>query len=173
MPTIAVRLSDAERIELDDRAQGDISKYVRNALFGEAENAVEVERRLSELIEEQAVLRSMISTLADSVKNLSVELAKNAAPAPALAGTNEAGARLEGMTLELLLLLRGRGSRTELNGIQSEVKRQGLPVWEDSTPPSSFMASNTTMRKAQTEVERQDPPGSEGRSQGGFLKKWL
>src|SRR5258708_1027965 len=101
MPTIAVRLSDAERIELDNRAQGDISKYVRNALFGDTERSQRLEIRMDELLETQTVLLSMFRTLAAEVREM------KAAPAPELTPA-QGNSRLEGMTLELLLLLRGK-----------------------------------------------------------------
>jgi hypothetical protein len=130
MPTIAVRLSDAERIELDNRAQGDISKYVRNALFGDAERSQRLETRMDELLETQTVLLSMFRTLATEVRE------PKAAPA-------QDNPRLEGMALELLLLLRGKvASRTELNAIQGEVERQGLPVWEDQLQDRFGMRAN-------------------------------
>lgn len=166
MPSITVRISDSEKIQLDHLARGDTSKYVRDVLFGEtrcrAESLEWLENRVGDLLE-------TVKALAAEVREL------KAAPPPQqqpIAAPAQDNSRLEGMTLELLLLLRGNASLTDRKRIHATIESQGLPVWEDSTPPSSFMASNTTERRPQAAVERRDPPGREERSQGGFLKKW-
>ena len=158
MPTIAVRLSNAERIELDDRAQGDISKYVRNALFGEGPRADDVLGKLALLSEDLSVLNAKIERLE--------------AREPGQVVPSEADAQLKGMLLEVLLMLRGRLSPTERNAVHGTIESEGLPVWESSTPASSFMASNTTSRKAQSEVEKQDLSDSESQDRGRIFKKW-
>jgi hypothetical protein len=174
MPSIAVRISDSERRALDNLARGDISKYVRSALFGDARRDAQslqwLENRVNDLFEGQTLLLALVRALDGEVSELRESLAPQ--PQPVVAPVQD-NSRLEGMTLELLLLLRGRAARMDLDRVHAEVERQGLPVWEGSTPPSSFMASNTTERQPQAAVERQDPPGREERSLGSRVKSWL
>lgn len=178
MPSIAVRISDSERIMLDNLAGGDISKYVRNVIFGNGrrqaesinwlENQVDgLRNRVENLLQNQADLLDTVMALAADVRELKAAPGAQHQPVSAPAQDNS---RLEGMTLELLLLLRGNVSLTDRRRIHATVESQGLPVWEDSAPPSSFMASSTTERRAQAEVQEQ--PAREERSQGGFLRKW-
>lgn len=178
MPSIAVRISDSERVILDNLAGGDISKYVRNVIFGNGrrqaesinwlENQVDgLRHRVDNLLQNQADLLDTVRELADEVRELKAALPPQSQPIAAPAQDNS---RIEGMTLELLLLLRGNVSLTDRKRIHATVEREGLPVWEDSAPPSSFMASNTTERRPQVEV--QEPPARDERSQGGFLKRW-
>ncbi len=169
MPSIAVRLSEAERSELDYLAQGDISKYVRNALFGDAKcNAKSVEsiqwlgNRMEELLEDQAVLQALVRALADEVREL------KAAPLPQpVAATVQGISRLEGMTLELLLLLRGSVSLTDRRRIHATIDQEGLPVWEESEPPPIV----TTERRTTPVVQREGEPVRE-RKEGSWLGDW-
>lgn len=166
MPSIAVRLSEAERSELDYLAQGDISKYVRNALFGDAEHNAEsiqlLGSRMVELLEDQAVLRALVRALADEVRELKV-----APPSHSVAAPVQDVSRLEGMTLELLLLLRGSVSLTDRRRIHATIDQEGLPVWGDSDPPPVIK----TERRTQAAVEMQDESVG-ARKQGNWLGDW-
>lgn len=169
MPSIAVRLSEAERSELDYLAQGDISKYVRNALFGDAKHNAEsaesiqlLGSRMEELLEDQAVLRALIRALADEVREL-----KAAPPPHSVAAPVQDVSRLEGMTLELLLLLRGSVSLTDRRRIHATIDQEGLPVWGDSDQPPVIK----TERRTQAAVGMQDESVRE-RKQGNWLGDW-
>lgn len=170
MPSIAVRISDTERTELDNLARGDISKYVRNVLFGDAKRFAEsinwLENRVEDLLENQAVLLETVRALVAEVRELKTAPPPQPQPIAAPAQDNS---RLEGMTLELLLLLRRNVLPVDRQGIQATVESEGLPVWESSRPPSSFMPE----QRPPSAVERQDPPARENRNQGGRLRKWL
>lgn len=115
---IRVRCTRAERIELEERAEGDISKYVRRLLFAEEGQALSnIERRLDELVEAVQSGASRAPREGEEVRER--------------AGSAQADTETSGMLLELLLLLRMSASRTNMQAAQAEVERQGLPVFED------------------------------------------
>jgi hypothetical protein len=151
---IRFRCTLAERLELEDRAKGDISKYIRRMLFEEQAQALSnIERKLDGLYEEVSVPSHSAPPKAEEVRDQGQPV--------------EFDTATQGMLLELLLRARGMDMRSA----QAQVERQGLPVWEDPTPLSSFATSNSTVRKAQPEVKRHDPPGKEGRGLGSLFKK--
>jgi hypothetical protein len=165
-----VRCTLAERAELEVKSGGNISEYARATLFeGQSQAMLDLQARVEELLQDQAVLRTLVRELAGEVRELRATPTTQPQPIAAPAQDNS---RLEGMTLELLLLLRGRASNTERQQIHATVESEGLSVWESSRPPSSSMASNTTERRPQAAVEKQDSPAREDRSQGGLFKKW-
>lgn len=174
MPSIAVRISDSEKIQLDYLARGDISKYIRSVAFGEAKCRAEsigwLESRVEDLLENHAALLDTVGALAAEVHELKAAPIPQPQPITAPAQDNS---RLEGMTLELLLLLRRNVSLTDRRGIQATVESQGLPVWEDSAQPSSFMAARMAEQRPQPTVEKQDPPAKEEQSLGTRVKSWL
>lgn len=143
-----IRCTVAERAELEVRSGGDISKYVRAVLFeGQSDELLEVGARLSELIETVQVLGNRQARTTEEIREaLAIARAGAKAEPEAPTAMGAADPVTQGMLLELLLLLRGTRSRTDLDRAQAEVERQELPVWEGSIPPSSFMASNTTKR---------------------------
>ncbi|QBQ96885.1 hypothetical protein [Paraburkholderia pallida] len=161
-----VRCTVAERAELEVRSGGDISKYVRAVLFdGQSDGMLNLQARVEELIETVHVLGNRQAQTGEEIRET---LAKPETPTAAGAGDPVA----QGMLLELLLLQRGARSRTDLNRAQAEVERQKLPVWENSTRPSSFTDTNATERRQQAEAERQHPPARDERKQGGWLGDW-
>jgi hypothetical protein len=177
MPSIAVRISDYELTKLKHFSEDNVSKYVRDAIAAfidakcRAESLEWLENRVGELLENQDVLLATVRALAAEVSELKAAPPPQAQPIAAPAQDNS---RLEGMTLELLLLLRGRASNTERQQIHAMVECEGLPVWESSRPPSSSMASNAIERQPQAEVER--PITSLAKEDRSFISKakgWL
>ncbi|MBR8032435.1 hypothetical protein [Burkholderia vietnamiensis] len=169
-----IRCTVPEKAELEVRSGGDISKYVRAVLFeGQSDELLAVESRVSELIETVRVLGNRQARTSEEVRELIAKVVaapKAKAEAPTATGTPDPAT--QGMLLELLLLLRGTRSRTDLDRAQAEVERQKLPVWDGPTPPSSWMASSTTEQRPKAEVERQDTPVRDERKQGGWLGDW-
>jgi hypothetical protein len=168
-----VRCTLAERADLEVKSGGgDLSKYVRAVLFeGESQAMLDLQARIEELREDQAVLRAIVRELVNEGREL------KAAPPPQpqpIAAPAQDNSRLEGMMLELLLLQRGSSSRTNLNAVQSEVERQKLPVHgNEPYEPMVKTVANPPEQRPQAAVERLDPPARENRNQGGPLRKWL
>jgi hypothetical protein len=114
---IRVRCTRAERIEIEERAEGDISKYVRRLLFDEQSQALSnIDRRLDELTE-------LVQSQASTVTRKGEEIRE---PGQATG----ADPVTQGMLLELLMLLRMTASQPNKQAAQAEVERQGLPVFE-------------------------------------------
>lgn len=114
---IRVRCTRAERIEIEERAEGDISKYVRRLLFDEQSQALSnIDRRIDELTELVQAQASPGARKGEEIR----EPKQATGPDPVT----------QGMLLEVLMLLRMTASRTNMQTAQAEVERQGFPVFE-------------------------------------------
>jgi hypothetical protein len=113
-----IRCTQSERVELEERAEGNVAGYVRRLLFDEQGAALSnIERRLDELIESVRVIEQTGARKGEEMRE--------AGP------STEVSPATQGMILELLLLMRGATNRTNLQAAQAEVERQGFPVFED------------------------------------------
>ncbi|HBV4265961.1 TPA: hypothetical protein MDW71_005254 [Klebsiella pneumoniae] len=50
MPTISLRVTDEQKVDLEYRSEGNVSDYIKQQLFGEKENIGEVLSRLDALL---------------------------------------------------------------------------------------------------------------------------
>lgn len=112
MPTISIRVSDAQKIELEERSAsygGNVSDYVKDALFGTGqERGREVLTRLDELAEQIA----------------------RASNRPA--STTPAASSEQSITMlsELLILLRMSLKPDALRAARGELDRLKIAPWE-------------------------------------------
>ena len=51
MPSISLRVTEAQKIDLEYRSEGNVSEYIKQQLFGQKESASEVIARLDKLLE--------------------------------------------------------------------------------------------------------------------------
>ena len=105
MPTVSFRCTETQKIELEERSQGDISEYVRRQLFRQMEQEDTLEMILQRL--EQR---------------------------PGGDGQPGAGIDRQSMAIliELLLLLRTASKPDAKREAQAEVERLGFDVWDSS-----------------------------------------
>ncbi|MCG7605391.1 hypothetical protein [Halomonas sp. MM17-34] len=108
MPNINIRITEAQKAELEARSGGSTSDYVRSLLFGEQAGL-------------EAVL-DRIDHLADDIAEGRL-LPVQGEPQPA--GDD----RLMPMLLEVLLLLRATVKPETMRMAQSEMKRRGFTPW--------------------------------------------
>lgn len=112
MPTISIRLNDAQRIELEERSarhNGNVSEYIKYALFGKGhESGQEVLTRLDELAD--AMLRF-----------------PNTGRDEAVPGRSDLAAT---MLMEVLLLLRMALPPEKIRSARAELDRLAIPSWE-------------------------------------------
>ena len=108
MPNINIRITEAQKAELEARSGGSTSDYVRSLLFGEQAGL-------------EAVL-DRIDHLADDIAEGRL-LPVQGEPQPA--GDD----RLMPMLLEGLLLLRATVKPETMRMAQSEMKRRGFTPW--------------------------------------------
>jgi len=105
VPTITVRCTEAQKIELEDRAAGDLSAYVRRQLF--------------EKIEYEKTLQTILSRLEDQ-------------PGKAGASGHTDSPLVLAMLMELVLLLRTASKPEAKKEAWAEVERLGFTVWESA-----------------------------------------
>ncbi|EKL8567297.1 hypothetical protein PSQ33_006284 [Pseudomonas aeruginosa] len=105
MPTVSFRCTETQKIELEERSQGDISEYVRRQLFRQMEQEDTLEMILQRLDQR-----------------------------PGGAEQPSAGIDRQSMAIliELLLLLRTASKPDAKREAQAEVERLGLDVWDSS-----------------------------------------
>ncbi|WP_155637799.1 hypothetical protein [Burkholderia stagnalis] len=112
MPTISIRLSDAQKIELEERSAsygGNVSDYVKDALFGTGqERGREILARLDEL--------------AEQVSRASGRPARGAPSAP----SDETKVMLS----EALILLRMSLRPEAMRAARAELERLKIEPWE-------------------------------------------
>jgi len=108
MPRVTIRVTEAQKAELEARSGGNASDYVRSLLFGEQAGL-------------EAVL-DRIDHLADDIAEGRL-LPVQGEPQPA--GDD----RLTPMLLEVLLLLRATVKPETMRMAQSEMKRRGFTPW--------------------------------------------
>ncbi|HCL3992451.1 TPA: hypothetical protein N2C09_005545 [Pseudomonas aeruginosa] len=105
MPTISFRVSEAQKIEVEERAQGDVSEYVRKVLF--------------EHFDQEDALHQILDRLDER-------------PAGGDPATGEIDPAVMAIQLELLLLMRSVAKPDTLREAQAEVERLGFKVWEST-----------------------------------------
>jgi hypothetical protein len=112
MPTISVRVSDAQKFELEERSarySGNVSDYIKDALFGSRnEQANEILSRLDELTD-------YVSRLSNG----------------SLGGREtQVADRSSTMLMEVLILLRMALPPDKIRGARAELDRLDIPSWE-------------------------------------------
>lgn len=108
MPRVTIRVTEAQKAELEARSAGNASDYVRSLLFGEQAGL-------------EAVL-DRIDHLADDIAEGRL-LPEQSQPGPVDAHS------LEPMLVEILLMLRAMAKPETMRMAQAEVKRRGLSPW--------------------------------------------
>lgn len=111
MPTIVVRVTDAQKAELEARAEGSVSKYVRRQLFNDQPSL-------------EAVL-DRIDHLADDIAEGRLSPDPSGFQPPST--TDDQWPLL----LEMLLILRAAMKPTTMRAAQAELKRRGITPWGD------------------------------------------
>lgn len=101
MPTVCFRCSEAEQIEITDRARGNVSEYLRGLVFGQSDPNQALDLILQRL-DEQPENPSSVSGLDD---------------------------RSKAILVELLLIMRATVKPQTLREAQAEVERLGFEVW--------------------------------------------
>lgn len=108
MPAITFKCSDAEKEELEARSNGNVSRYVKQVLFG------------------QMAREDDLAHLVDLVEKLLQQSSREGDSTPS-SGTDPV---LLGMVAELLMIMRLSAKPEALQGAKSELTRAGLPVWQ-------------------------------------------
>lgn len=101
MPTVCFRCSEAEQIEIHDRARGNVSEYLRGIVF--------------ERSDPNQALDLILQRLEERPEN-----------GPQEAGLDE---RSKAILVELLLIMRATAKPQTLREAQAEVERLGFEVW--------------------------------------------
>lgn len=111
MPTVTIRVTEAQKAELEARSGGSTSEYVRSQLFGE-----------------QAGLEAVL----DRIDHLADDIAEGRL-LPELSEPRETSSgSLEPMLMEILLMLRAMAKPETMRGAQKEVRRRGFMPWGDA-----------------------------------------
>lgn len=111
MPNINVRVSEAEKAELEVRSEGNVSAYVRQQLFGQDRTLETILHRLEDIaddLEDKHTGAERPDTIA----------ARDVMP----------------MLAELLLMMRRTVKPDTRKMAQSEIARVGMQVWESGNP---------------------------------------
>lgn len=106
MPTVSFRVTEAQKNELEERSEGNVSDYVKGVLFREFEH--------------QDALDTILKRLES--------LPSNTAPAGKVSAELDPSARA--ILIELLLLMRLTVKPDNKREAQSEVERIGFQVWD-------------------------------------------
>lgn len=105
---VTIRMTIAQKIDLQNRSEGNVSDYIKKRLFGEPDTSAELLERLDNI---EALLESQ-------TENRAFE--------------NNAGERdryIEAMLIEILLVLRTVSKPEHSKAAGSEIKRIGLEPW--------------------------------------------
>lgn len=112
MPTISIRLTDAQKIELEERSAsygGNVSDYVKDALFGTGqERGREILNRLDELAEQVS----------------------RASRRPSPSDTGSPSDQTITMLSEVLILLRMSLPANAMRAARGELERLKIESWE-------------------------------------------
>lgn len=108
MPAITFKCSDAEKEELEARSNGNVSRYVKQVLFG------------------QMAREDDLAHLVDLVEKLLQQSGGDGQSAP----SGSTDPVLLGMVAELLMIMRLSAKPDAVQGAKSELTRAGLPVWQ-------------------------------------------
>ncbi|EAS6049044.1 hypothetical protein EA888_23470 [Salmonella enterica] len=101
MPTISLRVTEAQKIDLEFRSEGNVSDYIKQQLFGQKESASEVISRLDKLLERPVTEHQA-------------------------AGRDR---YIEAMLIEVLLILRQVSKADAQKVAGGEIRRLGLEPW--------------------------------------------
>ena len=100
MPSISLRVTEAQKIDLEYRSEGNVSEYIKQQLFGQKESASEVIARLDKLL-------------------------KRSSSEQQAAGRDR---YIEAMLIEVLLILQvSKADAQKVAG--GEIRRLGLEPW--------------------------------------------
>ena len=110
MPNINIRITEAQKAELEDRSGGNTSDYVRSLLFGEQAGLEAVLDRIDHLADDIAEGRLLPETSPD--RGADIE-------------------SLKPMLVELLLMFRNIAKPETLRATRAEMKRRGITLWGD------------------------------------------
>ena len=105
MPTITFRCTEAEYIELHDRAGGNMTRYLKDLVFGQ--------------IDQKNALEAILQRL-------------DSAPGQQAQGSDLDG-QTRAIFVEILLLMRGTVKPATKREAQAEVERLGMDVWSSDT----------------------------------------
>lgn len=111
MPAITFKCSDAEKEELEARSNGNVSRYVKQILFG------------------QMAREDDLAHLVDLVERLVHRSGSDDESTPTV-GTDQV---LLGMVAELLLIMRDSAKVDAVQKAKAELNRAGLPVWQSNS----------------------------------------
>lgn len=112
MPHINVRVTEAQKAELEARCGGQVSEYVRQQLFGD-----------------QGGSGQGLDVILDRIDHLADDLAEGRLTPPTpdhAAGGND---QLLAMLAEVLLLLRGSVKADAIRSAKGELNRHGITPW--------------------------------------------
>ncbi|WP_299312648.1 hypothetical protein [Halomonas piscis] len=109
MPAIVVRVTDAQKAELEARAEGSVSEYVRRQLFNDQPSL-------------EAVL-DRIDHLADDIAEGRLSPEPSSFQSPSTTGDQWP------LLLEMLLMLRATMKPSTMRSAQAELKRRGVTPW--------------------------------------------
>lgn len=107
MANINIRITEAQKAELEARSGGSTSDYVRSLLFGE---------------------HAGLEAVMDRIDHLADDIAEGRLLPESSQPEAETGA-LEPMLMEILLMLRAMVKPETMRMAQAEVKRRGLTPW--------------------------------------------
>jgi hypothetical protein len=102
VPTVGIRVTDAQKIELEDRSArigSNVSEYIKDVLFGQQDTLHQILQRLE-----------------------GISPPTTGAPATS-------SAHVESMLAEMLLLMRFTVKPDTKRQVHAELERLGLPVW--------------------------------------------
>lgn len=110
MPTISFRVTDAQKIELEARSDGNVSDYVKSVLF-----------------DQQGTLNQILQRLSPAQGSQTHE------GEPAFHHTNP---DIENIMAEVLMLLRFTVKPDSKRSVQAELNRLGVPLWHPEADKS-------------------------------------
>ncbi|MDN3554356.1 hypothetical protein QWY74_12980 [Halomonas almeriensis] len=111
MPNINVRVSEAEKAELEARSGGNVSAYVKQQLFSQNQTLETILHRLEDI--------------ADDLEDQHTDTEAHQERPDAIAARD-----VMPMLAELLLMMRGTVKPNTRKMAQSEITRVGMQVWE-------------------------------------------
>ncbi|MDR5826269.1 hypothetical protein P9250_00170 [Caballeronia sp. LP006] len=112
MPTISLRLSESQKIELEERSsrhEGNVSDYIKHALFGEAQD-------------QRQALIAQLDELTLSVSKMSSHSQSRSASDDIEPSSH--------MLMEILILLRMALPPDKLRGARAELDRLHIRSWQ-------------------------------------------
>lgn len=105
---VTIRMTIAQKIDLQNRSEGNVSDYIKKRLFGEPDTSAELLERLDNI---EALLESQSENRAFDRH------------------TGDRDRYIESMLIEILLVLRTVSKPEHSKAAGSEIKRIGLEPW--------------------------------------------